>query len=57
MLDQALALGGGVEYCHGLGVKLDDWAEREWGEALLLARLAKRAVDPQAILNPGKLAL
>ena len=57
MLDQALALGGGVEYCHGLGVKLDDWAAREWGEALLLARLAKRAVDPQAILNPGKLAL
>lgn len=57
MLDRALALGGGIEYCHGIGVKLMDWAEREWGEALLLARLAKRAVDPEGILNPGKLGL
>lgn len=57
MLDCALAMGGGVEYCHGIGVKLAGWAEREWGDALLLARRAKSAVDPAGIFNPGKLGL
>ncbi len=57
MLDRALDLGGGVEYCHGIGIKLSGWAEREWGDALLLARRAKRAVDPSGVLNPDKLGL
>ena len=57
MLEEALRLGGGIEYCHGLGVKLGGWAEREWGDALLLARRLKRAVDPNGILNPEKLGL
>lgn len=57
MLEEALRLGGGVEYCHGLGVKLAGWAERDWGDALPLARLLKRAADPNGVLNPGKLGL
>ncbi len=57
MLEEALRLGGGVEYCHGLGVKLAGWAERDWGAALPLARLLKCAADPQGLLNPGKLGL
>ena len=57
MLDAAIAMGGGVEYCHGLGTKLGSWATREWGDALTLARGLKHAVDPQGILNPSKLGL
>ena len=57
MLDAAIAMGGGVEYCHGLGTKLGSWATREWGDALILARGLKHAVDPQGILNPSKLGL
>lgn len=57
LLSGALAMGGGVEYCHGLGTKLDGWATREWGDALELARRLKRAVDPNGVLNPGKLGL
>ena len=57
LLDLALELGGGIEYCHGIGVKLDRWMEREWGGALALARRLKHAVDPGATLNPGKLGL
>ncbi len=57
MLARALELGGGVEYCHGMGVKMLPWVELEWGDALLLARRAKAAVDPAGALNPGKLGL
>ena len=57
LLSAAIAMGGGVEYCHGLGTKLGAWAVQEWGDALLLARRLKHAVDPNAILNPGKLGL
>ena len=57
MLEDALSLGGGIEYCHGLGAKLSDWAEREWEDALRLARRVKSAVDPNGVLNPGKLGL
>ena len=57
LLSGALAMGGGVEYCHGLGVKMDVWANLEWGDALKLAQRLKRAVDPNRVLNPGKLGL
>jgi FAD/FMN-containing dehydrogenase len=57
LLAGALAMDGGVEYCHGLGTKLSAWAEEEWGDALPLARRLKLAVDPNGILNPGKLGL
>ena len=57
LLEGALVRGGGVEYCHGLGTKLEAWAPREWSDALLLVRRLKRAVDPNGILNPGKLGL
>jgi alkyldihydroxyacetonephosphate synthase len=57
LLAGALRMGGGVEYCHGLGTKLVGWAEEEWDEALPLVRRLKRAVDPNGILNPGKLGL
>ncbi|MDA0798137.1 MAG: hypothetical protein O2884_05655 [Chloroflexi bacterium] len=57
LLAGALRMGGGVEYCHGLGTKLAGWADQEWGDALLLARRLKGAVDPNGILNSGKLGL
>jgi FAD/FMN-containing dehydrogenase len=57
LLEKALEFDGGVEYCHGLGTKLESWAPLEWGEALPLARRLKRAVDPNGVLNPGKLGL
>ena len=57
LLDLALQMGGGIEYCHGIGVKLDRWMDREWDGGLSLARRLKHAVDPGATLNPGKLGL
>ena len=50
-------MGGGVESCHGIGAKLAPLMEREWADALLLARRLKQALDPHGMLNPGKLGL
>ncbi|MCS7275662.1 MAG: FAD-binding oxidoreductase [Dehalococcoidia bacterium] len=50
-------MGGSMEQCHGVGLKLLHLMEREHGLGLELMRAIKRALDPQGILNPGKLAL
>ena len=60
-VDQVLRLaqdmGGTMEYCHGVGLKLGYLVEREWGSGLEVARRLKRAMDPNGIMNPGKLGL
>ncbi|MEX2245404.1 MAG: FAD-binding oxidoreductase [Dehalococcoidia bacterium] len=54
----AHACGGSMEYCHGAGVRLAHLMEEEHGAAgLEVLRRIKRAVDPNGILNPGKLGL
>ena len=57
LLRMALAVGGGIEYCHGIGMKLAPLMADEWADALPLARGVKQAIDPRDILNPGKLGL
>jgi alkyldihydroxyacetonephosphate synthase len=49
--------GGSMEYCHGAGIRLASLMEREHGRGLGLLQSIKSAVDPQGILNPGKLGL
>jgi FAD/FMN-containing dehydrogenase len=60
-VDQVLRLvqdyGGSMEYCHGAGVRLASLMEREHGRGLSLLRAIKVAVDPDGVLNPGKLGL
>jgi FAD/FMN-containing dehydrogenases len=48
---------GSMEYCHGVGLRLAPLMAREHGVGLELLRHLKRCLDPQSILNPGKLAL
>ena len=49
--------GGSMEYCHGVGVKLAPLMAREHGYGLQVMRQIKQALDPNAIMNPGKLGL
>lgn len=50
-----LALGGTVTGEHGVGAIKLDWLEREIGPvALDVHRAIKDALDPQGLLNPGK---
>jgi FAD/FMN-containing dehydrogenase len=50
-------LGGSMEYVHGVGARLSHMMEREHGAGLTVLRRIKRALDPDGLLNPGKLAL
>lgn len=50
-------LQGSMEYCHGVGARLAPLMAREHGVGLEVLRHLKHSLDPQGILNPGKLAL
>ena len=55
MAKRALALGGTVTGEHGVGLgKMKHMAD-EHGEALSVMTALKRSLDPQNILNPGKI--
>lgn len=50
-----IALGGTLSGEHGIGVAKRDWMERAFDPATLAAmRAVKAALDPDGILNPGK---
>jgi alkyldihydroxyacetonephosphate synthase len=57
VLERAQDLGGSMEYCHGVGVRLLHLMDRELGSAGELLRRLKASLDPAHVLNPGKLGL
>jgi glycolate oxidase len=55
VMDVGLELGGTITGEHGVGVLKKDWLAREIGDVgIRLHRDIKQALDPQGILNPGK---
>ena len=57
VLRLAQDMGGVMEYCHGVGVKLNHLLAREMGVGQDVVRALKQALDPNNIMNPGKLGL
>ena len=57
LIRRAQALGGSMEYVHGVGAKLAHLMGEELGTGLSVYRKVKEALDPEAVLNPGKLGL
>ena len=57
VLTLAQDMGGIMEYCHGVGVKLNHLLARELGVGHDVIRDLKRALDPANIMNPGKLGM
>ena len=57
MLELAQDMGGVMEYCHGVGVKLNHLLAREMGVGQEVVQAVKQALDPNNIMNPGKLGL
>src|SRR3954447_12275982 len=55
ILELGLSLGGTITGEHGVGSIKVDWLEREVGPvSLSVHRAIKDALDPQGLLNPGK---
>ncbi len=50
-------MGGSMEYTHGVGVKLAPLMAAELGYGLEVLRQIKNTLDPNHIMNPGKMGL
>lgn len=55
MIERALRMDGTCTGEHGIGLGKQDWLVEELGETVDLMRTVKRALDPQNVLNPGKI--
>ena len=55
MVTRALEMGGTATGEHGIGVGKLDYMAREHGHGWTVMSSIKRALDPQDIMNPGKL--
>src|ERR671914_236995 len=53
----ALDAGGVMNDHHGVGMKLGPYMRRQHGAGLDAMRLLKAALDPNGIMNPGKMGL
>jgi D-lactate dehydrogenase (cytochrome) len=53
--ERALRLGGTVSGEHGVGLGKKRYMAAEHGEAWAVMGLVKRALDPEGLLNPGKM--
>ena len=58
MADEVLRIGGSVSTCHGLGQRrLNDYVKKELGNGFDVMLKIKKALDPNNIMNPGKMGL
>jgi len=55
MIARAQALGGTCTGEHGVGIGKIKYLYKEHGEAMSLMRAIKKAIDPDNIMNPGKI--
>jgi len=55
MAERALAMGGTVTGEHGVGIGKRGYMQAEHGEGWAVMGALKAALDPQNLLNPGKL--
>ncbi len=54
VVKRALAMGGTSTGEHGIGIGKLDFLDAEHGEAVSVMRVIKHALDPDNVLNPGK---
>ena len=57
LAELALEMGGTITAEHGSGLARAPYIEKQMGPALDVMRSIKKALDPNNILNPGKMGL
>jgi glycolate oxidase len=56
IFSRALELGGTITGEHGVGLAKKAWLRRQLGDAAFeMTRQVKKALDPEGLLNPGKI--
>ena len=55
LVERALAMDGTCTGEHGIGIGKQHWLEEELGGSVDVMRRIKQALDPQNLLNPGKI--
>jgi glycolate oxidase len=55
-VDRTIAVGGTITGEHGVGLAKKPYLRQQLGDSSYeLLRLVKRALDPDCLLNPGKI--
>ncbi|MFW9998732.1 MAG: FAD-binding oxidoreductase [Candidatus Hodarchaeota archaeon] len=54
VIKSVLESGGSIAHHHGIGINRAHWMEKEWGASLKTLKEIKKLLDPNNILNPGK---
>ena len=57
IMQACLDSGATISHHHGVGIARNPWIKKELGTGLELLRRIKNALDPNNILNPGKLGM
>ena len=56
IVDRTLAVGGTITGEHGVGLAKKPFLRKQFGDhSYELLKLMKRALDPDGLLNPGKI--
>ncbi len=55
--DVVLSLGGTLPAEHGVGIIRASYMARAHGKGFDVMKAIKKAIDPQNIMNPGKMGL
>ncbi len=56
-MEACISRGAAISHHHGIGLHRSQWMKREHGTSLDVMQLIKKALDPQGIINPGKLGM
>jgi len=55
IIKAVLDTGGSIAHHHGIGINRSHWMESEWGRSMKTLKEIKKLLDPNNILNPGKI--